>query len=225
MKILAIDTSTKYLCLGLLDGDKAYAYTLLTSTRLSVLIAVTIRRALDALNLEARDFDYFACGTGPGSFTGLRVGVATIKGLSWAVNKPVIGIPTLDILAENFDRDEGQIVPAIDARRGLIYSAVYRKEGGAVKRASPYMLLSADELSRKVRPSSFLLGDAIENYRADFIRKIKRVNLLEKDYWYPHPRHLLALAQEKIRRKEGISNALKIKPLYLYPKECQIRKP
>src|SRR4030042_6175727 len=110
MKILAIDTSTKFLCLGLSDNTKVYEYKLEVSRLLSTLIIQTIKRALDSLGWKVSDIDYFACGLGPGSFTGLRVGLAAIKGMSWALNKHIIGISTLDILAKNAPNSDAEII-------------------------------------------------------------------------------------------------------------------
>ncbi|TAM40002.1 tRNA (adenosine(37)-N6)-threonylcarbamoyltransferase complex dimerization subunit type 1 TsaB, partial [bacterium] len=121
MKILGIDTTTKFLCLGIYANNSFYECKLEMGRNLSALLTITIQRALDAAGLKAADIDYFACGLGPGSFTGMRVGLATIKGLSIVRNKPVIAIPTLDILAKNAPLKGSLIVTALDARRGLIY--------------------------------------------------------------------------------------------------------
>jgi tRNA threonylcarbamoyladenosine biosynthesis protein TsaB len=224
MKILALDSSTDYFCLGLSDGKRHYLHNLRTRTLLSKVITVIIKRVIEAAGIEIADFDYFACGIGPGSFTGLRVGVATIKGLAWAANKPVISIPTLDILALNFDRGDGIVVPAVDAKRGLIYCCIYELKNNKLRKLSPYMLLSAAEFCRKVKSGSYILGDALELYKDEFRAKIKRANLLDKDYWYPRAEKLLAAAESAVKSRKGLTDAFKIKPLYLYPRDCQIRK-
>lgn len=223
MKILAIDTTTKFLCLGIYDDGKIYEYTVEMGRRLSSLLAVTISRALDALGYDPEDIDYFACGLGPGSFTGIRVGISAVKGLSWVLKKPVIGIATLDILARNINIKEGFIVPAVDAKRNLIYCSIYQKKPGQLKRIRPYMLISPDEFCRIVRAHSFVLGDAAGLYRQDMLKNIKGVNLVEKDDWYPMAHNLIDIALEKIKSKK-VTDAFEIKPIYLYPKECQVKK-
>ncbi|MCX5706656.1 MAG: tRNA (adenosine(37)-N6)-threonylcarbamoyltransferase complex dimerization subunit type 1 TsaB, partial [Candidatus Omnitrophica bacterium] len=150
MKILAIDTTTKFLCLGIYDGAKTYEYNLEVGPKLSSLLAVTIKRALEALNFDVQAIDYFVCGLGPGSFTGMRVGLSTIKGLAWVTNKPVIGIPTLDILAKNVDINDRLIIPVIDAKRSLIYCSVYKKQGAKLSRITPYLLITKNELFKKI---------------------------------------------------------------------------
>ncbi len=99
MKILSVDTSTKFLTLAVYNEGRVCEYNLETGNRLSVLLVPHIKIVLKAAGMSLRDIDYFACGLGPGSFTGLRIGVSAVKGFSFALNKPVIGIPTLDALA------------------------------------------------------------------------------------------------------------------------------
>jgi len=223
MKILGIDTSTKFLSLGIYDNGKLYEYNLEVGRRLSFLLSKTIERVLDALGWRAASIDYFACGLGPGSFTGIRIGLATIKGLAWSLDKPVVGISTLDILAKNAKSMGGYIVPIVDAKRSLIYVSNYKTKGGTLKRRSSYMLLNKDEFLKKVKNDTILLGDAIGLYKEDILRQVKGVTILDKDYWYPKGRNIIKLAQERIKDKK-FTTASEIKPIYLYPKECQIKK-
>ncbi|MBU1869046.1 MAG: tRNA (adenosine(37)-N6)-threonylcarbamoyltransferase complex dimerization subunit type 1 TsaB [Candidatus Omnitrophica bacterium] len=223
MRILAIDTSSKFLCLGVYDDGKIYEYNVETGKKLSGLITLTIERVLKALGLGVGDIDYFAVGLGPGSFTGMRVGASTIKGLSWVMKKPVIGISTLDIIAENAAPTSNDVVPIIDAKRGLVYCAIYKKASGVIaKRKSPYLLLTFKELSCKLKANSLLFGDACEVYRQDILKDVKGAVILDKEHWYPKAHNIIKLALERQKAKK-ISNAFKIEPIYLYPKECQIK--
>ena len=223
MNIFAIDTTTKFLCLGIYDDGKIYEYNLEVGKKLSALISVAIQRVLESLKWKAGDIDYFACGVGPGSFTGMRVGVATIKGLSLATQKPVIGVPTLDIIAGNAPETDKPIVTAVDAKRNLMYCSVYKKSQGCIKRLKPYMLLSEMEFFKTARPGSIILGDAINVYKGAMQAQIKGAAILDRDYWYPRPRNIITLALEKIKNNK-LSDAFSINPIYLYPKECQVRK-
>ncbi len=222
MKILGIDTSTKFLCLGLYVDGKFYEYNLETGRTLSVVLVPTIERVITAAGLKIADIDYFACGLGPGSFTGMRIGLATIKGLSIVRNKPVVGISTLDILAENVLINNTLIVPAIDARRDLIYCSSYKREQGCLKRKSEYQLLSLDKFVKKFTNKAIILGDAAAIHRDKMIFKLKGASILDKDYWFPKAHNLINLALAKIKAKQ-LSSAEAIKPIYLYPQECQIK--
>ncbi|MFA5411173.1 MAG: tRNA (adenosine(37)-N6)-threonylcarbamoyltransferase complex dimerization subunit type 1 TsaB [Candidatus Omnitrophota bacterium] len=224
MKILAVDTTTRFLCLGIYAHSRICEYVLELGRKQSALLVPTIKRVLEAADLAAGDIDYFACGLGPGSFTGMRVGLAAIKGFSWALHKPVLSISTLDILARNAqDNDAAYIMPAIDAKRGLIYCAIFKNKGGQIKRITPYLLLTEREFLRRARPGSAILGDAAGLYKEKFLKNIKGVTILEKDYWYPKARNIIGLALERLKGKK-ITDAFRLKPIYLYPKECQVRR-
>jgi tRNA threonylcarbamoyl adenosine modification protein YeaZ len=223
VKILAIDTATKYLSLGIYDGDKTYEYNLEVGPKLSSLLALTIKRTLNAAGLEIGDLDYFACGLGPGSFTGMRVGLSTMKGLSWVTHKPLIGISTLDILAMNaLTYGSKIIIPVVDARRNLIYSCFYRNESSLLKKTSAYMLVSKEELFKKFKQPAAIFGDALILYRDDILKNMSQAVLLDKDEWYPKAHNIIKLALLRIKNKK-FDDLLKINPIYIYPKECQVK--
>lgn len=230
MKIAAIDTSTKTLCVGVSDGEKAYEYNVDYATRLSRCLVPALGRVFEAAGVTAADFDYFACGTGPGSFTGIRIGMACIKGLAWASSAPVVGVSSLDVVALNARREEGLIASVIDARRGFVYAALYRVRKDRLFRLSAYLLVTPQDLlsrinrhlGKKKASSVVFCGDGIPVMRPHAAGSAQ-ARFLDADYWKPQGRHVLELAKERIAAKE-VCDALAINPLYLYPKECQIRK-
>ncbi len=222
MKILGLDTTTKFLCIGLYVDGKVYEYNLEVGRRLSGVVSVTIKRVLDSLGLEPSDIDYFACGLGPGSFTGVRIGLATMKAICWSLNKPIIGIPTLDILAKGARLKDGCLACVIDAKRGLIYCGNYKAKNGNLKKVSGYQLIDIEEFLKKSKGNPVLLGDALGLYKDKLLGKIKGATALDKDSWYPKGHAIIELALEKIKVKK-FDSVFKIKPVYLYPKDCQIR--
>ncbi|MCX5700072.1 MAG: tRNA (adenosine(37)-N6)-threonylcarbamoyltransferase complex dimerization subunit type 1 TsaB [Candidatus Omnitrophica bacterium] len=223
MKILGIDTSTKFLSLGIYNDGKVYEYNLEVGHKLSSLLTLLIKRAINAAALEVGDFDYFACGLGPGSFTGIRVGLSAIKGLSWATGKPVIGISTLDIMALNAESKAKIICPVIDAKRNLIYSCFYKFVSGKLKKITPYMLLSKEELCKKLKPQSAVFGDALNLYKEEILKETPGLTMLDKDQWYPLPHNIIKIALGRIKDKL-LDDPVKINPIYLYPKDCQVSK-
>jgi len=222
LKILALDTATKRLTLAVSDGTKSGEFNLEVGRKLSGLLELIIKRVVEAAGLDLKSIDYFAVGLGPGSFTGMRIGLACVKGLAWALNKPVVGVSTLDILAQNV-KDEGkQIIPAVDAKRDLIYCSVYKISNGKCRRIRPYMLVNLKEFLKIAGRQSVILGDAIGIYKESFLKNIEGVKLLEKELWWPRAHNLITLCLDRIKEKK-ISNTFNIKPIYLYPKECQIK--
>ncbi len=223
MRILALDTSTKIFCLGVYDAGKVYEYHLEAGTRMSSLTADTVRRVLEALRLRPGDIDYFACGIGPGSFTGVRIGVSTIKGLAWALNRKAAAVSTLDILAEDVHTDNVTVVPVIDARRDLFYCGVYKRAGGELKRLRRHMLLSQEELARVIPRGSVIMGDALKTHKDFFARSVRGAVFSDSGSWYPKAHNLITLALRQIDEK-NVCSSFELEPLYLFPKECQIRR-
>ena len=124
-----------------------------------------VETVLKTAGFSVNDIDLFACSVGPGSFTGVRIGVATIKGLAFGKNKPCIGVSTLEALALNAVPFDGIICPVMNARRGQVYNALFRYENEALVRLCPDRALSAleleAELAKKGEPFA-LVGDGVE---------------------------------------------------------------
>lgn len=233
MRILGIDTSTKFLCIGIYDENNGTSeYRMDLGRKHSYYILPTIKRILDSLKIKPKDLDYFAVGLGPGSFTGLRLSLSVIKGLAFALRKPIIGISSMDILALNvktalhsnygLSPKETKICPIIDAKRNLIFSSLYSIKDGRLRRTMPYKLITLDGLIRRVPLQTIFLGDALKLYKDKIITKIKRAVLLDEDFWYPQAENIIELARQRIN-KNKIDDIKTIKPIYLYPKECQIK--
>ena len=126
MKILALETSAKSVSTAVVENGAplAYAYqcTGLTHSR-------TLMPMVDAMLKNAEltfgDMDAIAVAAGPGSFTGLRIGIAAVKGLAWAADKPCFGVSTLEAMAQNLAHMDGLLVCAMDARRNQVYNALF----------------------------------------------------------------------------------------------------
>jgi tRNA threonylcarbamoyladenosine biosynthesis protein TsaB len=228
MTILGIETSTMTGSVALMDEKRLIAeYTLnLKETHTSRLMP-TIDRMLKDASLTIRDLDEIAVSLGPGSFTGLRIGIATAKGLAQGLNIPVIGIPTLDGLAFNLSHCEDLICPVLDARKGEVYCALY-KNG---KRLSKYMACEPGELIGRIKSivnsqksivnsqksKVVFLGDKIEVYR-DLIKKKlgKKAVFASKAGRLPSASSIAELGLKKLKRKKK-SELLTLKPIYIRP--------
>jgi tRNA threonylcarbamoyladenosine biosynthesis protein TsaB len=127
MNILAIDTSCSVATVALMDETKTLAeFTINNKITHSEHLLSMIHNLFELVKIDIADIDYIACSTGPGSFTGLRIGVATSKGLAHALNKKIVPVPTLDALAYNIFDTSNTIVPIMDARRNHVYTASYK---------------------------------------------------------------------------------------------------
>lgn len=142
----------------------------------STILMPMIEKLLDSLELDISSMDAVACASGPGSFTGLRIGAATAKGLCHGIGKPIIGIPTLDGLAYNISFASGVVCPIMDALRDNVYTAVYRMQGGGITKLEDYMALHIDELIEKLKgfqEEIIFLGDGVDVQRERLLEKLE----------------------------------------------------
>lgn len=168
MKILAVDTSCKVASVAILEDGVTLAYFTANNKQThSQTIMVMINNLLAVANLNVSDIDLFACANGAGSFTGLRIGISAIKGLAFGVNKPSIGISTLEGLAYNcIDLTDCIICPVMDARCGQVYNALFdivnEKTVNKILRLCPDRPIKIEELCEELTKFSkkiILVGD------------------------------------------------------------------
>ena len=152
MKILALESSAKAAsCAVLADGiplATAWQATGLTHSRT---LLPMVQDMLRSSELELSDMDAIAIAAGPGSFTGLRIGLASVKGLSWAADKPCIGVSTLEGMAHPLRHMDGIIVCAMDARRSQIYNAVFLADNGTLTRLREDRAISLEDAAADIR--------------------------------------------------------------------------
>jgi tRNA threonylcarbamoyladenosine biosynthesis protein TsaB len=143
VKILAIDTSTDVLALAAAHGSARVSLVLRKGLQHSPSLLPLVDRLLAELGMGAADLELIGCSVGPGSFTGIRIGLATAKGISLARGTPLVGVTTLDALARPFAFREGDLFAVLDARKGNLYAAAYR--GGT--RTTDYLDIPPRELA------------------------------------------------------------------------------
>jgi tRNA threonylcarbamoyladenosine biosynthesis protein TsaB len=139
LKILAFDTSTEYCSIALLLDNELLSREVLAGQRHSELILPMLQRALEETGMTLAQMDGIAFGAGPGSFTGLRIACGVAQGLAFGANLPVMGICTLEALAQ--EAGNGNVIAALDARMGEIYHAAYTKVDGWQSVSEPALCL------------------------------------------------------------------------------------
>jgi tRNA threonylcarbamoyladenosine biosynthesis protein TsaB len=167
MRILAVDTSSERGSICVSDNGEIVAEVRLASSlQHSERLFGSIEFAFRFLNFRLQDVDLFAAAKGPGSFTGLRVGMAAAEGFVAAFGKQGVGVSTLEALAWNAHEFAKWIAPTIDARRGEIYGAVYRRDGDElIEVCSPVVLKPAQWLNSLSREPIVFCGDGAVRYR------------------------------------------------------------
>jgi len=223
MVILGIETSTKTSSVALTDGAKirdeiSLHLGLSHSEKLIALVDEILKR--NGINIKY--IDGIAVSIGPGSFTGIRVGVSTARGLAQSLDIPLVGIPSLDGLTFGIGTSGEVVCPMIDALRREIYTALY--EGR--KRLTPYQLIGIENwLGRlKDRVETILfLGDALDIYE-DLIKDSlqKKARIVEKERRYASAAKVADLGLEKLVSGEG-KKYNEVFPLYIRRPEAEVK--
>lgn len=163
MLILAIDSSAKAASAALCRDEELVAQYYQNSGQThSRTLMPMLEAMLKNCDFCLEDVDYIACAIGPGSFTGLRIGVAMTKGLCWGTGKLCCGVSTLEAIAWNMAHQDGIICPVMDARRNQVYNALFRADGGILTRLCPDRAIGIDELKedlKKFHDTRILVGD------------------------------------------------------------------
>ena len=171
MIILALDSTALTGSVALCRDRKLLAsFTLNTGNTHSETLLPSVEAVLKLCSLTAADVDLFACAKGPGSFTGVRIGASTIKGMAFGKDKPCIGVSTLEALAYNLHGFTGIACPVMNARRSQVYNALFRVENGRMERLCPDRAISLagleSELAAMGDTPIFLAGDGYDMTRA-----------------------------------------------------------
>jgi tRNA threonylcarbamoyladenosine biosynthesis protein TsaB len=189
--------------------------------------AETLVPAIEFVSRQARvaleEISCVAVDIGPGLFTGLRVGIATAKSIAHALRVPVIGVPSLDLLAVPVRFSNRVIVPVIDARRGEIFHAFYRQVPGGVQRLGELSVGTPEDLGSDLlaRGEDYLLvGDGALRYRDQF-EKLRGVELAEQWLAHPSAAPLVELAHARALREDWM-NPWELEPIYLRRPDAEI---
>ena len=227
-RILAIETATPVQAVALVDGETLCEHRVqrVAYNHGSSLLC-NVDQVLDSSAIELEEIDLFAVGLGPGSFTGLRVGLATAKGLSRAVDRPIVGVSSLAALAYGPARacSEATVLAAIDARRREVYAGAYRWEDNALVEvledcaAAPKDWI--DEVTRGVSGPLLQLGDGLTKY--DVLRnwEAPQLRTLPGDLASPSAVAVAKLARQ-VASEAGTADRISLEPNYIRPSDARL---
>ena len=167
MITLAFDSTAKIASAAVTDGEKLLAlYNINNGLTQSELLLPMAENMIKSLGMNFSDIELLACSVGPGSFTGVRIGTALVKGIAFGKSIPCASVSTLDALAENMRGIDGIIVPAMDARRNQLYTAVFESESGNLIKKSDDLAISTNELADMLRKyknkNIYIVGDGYD---------------------------------------------------------------
>ena len=224
MRILALETSAKAVSAAITEDGRVlasgYQDTGLTHSRTLMPI---VEHLFQNTGLSPESVDAIAVAVGPGSFTGIRIGVSAAKGLAFALDKPAVGVSTLAAMARNAAFAGGLIVCAMDARRQQVYNALFAAEDGVLTRLTPDRAVSladlAEELRGDPRPKT-VVGDGAAMC-ADFLEAAGVPCRLAPPHLVMQNAMSVALEAEALAAQGGLVSAQDLAPVYLRPPQAE----
>ncbi len=223
MRILALETSTLAGGVALVEDGRVVGQSMLNIalTHSERLMAMVDRLLKDCRRTPA-ELDGLALSIGPGSFTGLRVGAATAKGLALALGLPVAPVPTLDALAANLPFADALVCPLLDARKGEVYLALYRWTGDAMERQSEYLALPPQRAVERLDLPVIVLGDGVAACRSYFGRLGGGLRVGPQAQSMPSAAVVGQIGHAMLASGNGLA-ADEVAPLYLRPSEAEMK--
>ncbi len=225
MIILAIDTTASPVSAALLnDGFLVGEFFLNTKTAHSQTLMPIVDNLLEMSKIKMNDIDVFAVNSGPGSFTGVRIGTAFVKGLSMPINKKCASVSTLEAMAYCLPYESGIVCAVMDARCSQVYNALFELNNGEIKRLTEDRALSVDELEHDLRAYSekiYLVGDgALLCYKA-YSLKLENAVLPPENIRFQRA-YGTAKAAEKLAFQNKLISSDELMPTYLrLPQACR----
>jgi tRNA threonylcarbamoyladenosine biosynthesis protein TsaB len=219
MKILAMDTSSVNATVAVGDENKILGeYTVAGERAHSQIIMPMLEELLSRCGISLKDIDVFVVALGPGSFTGLRIGIAAMKTLASTLDKKIIGVSSLDEVAANFTISDKYICPIFDARRSDVYNAVYKNN----EKITPDRICHIDTVLMEMADKEVIFaGDAVGKYK-------ERILGASNPNWQIAPLHLstqsassLIYAAQKRIENEAYDDADNLLPIYIRPSQAE----
>jgi tRNA threonylcarbamoyladenosine biosynthesis protein TsaB len=235
LRVLAIDTSTSVTAVAVTEGARVLAEDHAPShERHGNVILPRVQAVLAAASLQLADIDLLAVGVGPGSFTGLRVGLATVKGLAFALQKPLRGVSSLEVIASAALEHAQQAAVLIDAFKNEVYAGVFQRvasspSGEVEARVALFHAPPAEAAARVLEQldptaSAIVCGDGIRRYETEIqtvLRAEARVVLAAQELDGPRGRFVARLALRDFARS-GASDLAALEPAYVRGSDAKL---
>lgn len=224
MKLLAIETSTMVGGVAIMEDD-----TLIAESRINVKITHSerIMGAVDHMltqsGMKIGDMDVFAIAIGPGSFTGLRVGLSTVKGLVYATGKRLVSVSTLEAFAWNVPFSKYQVCPLLDARKKEVYAGIFRWDGNGFTRVMNEQTVRIDKLLSGINEPTIFLGEGSIIYKDNIKAWLNDSAIFgHPQDMVPSPANVAYIGMIKAKKGE-FEDPIRLVPLYIRKSEAEIK--
>lgn len=224
MKVLGLETATTAGSIAIVDDNEG----LISEVKINIKVAHAERlmNSVDWLfkssKISINEIDAFAISIGPGSFTGLRIGLSTAKGLSYATNKPIVPVPTLDAFAGTLPFCSHFICPMLDARKNEIYTGLYKWEDEMLKKVIPETAVRPSDFLKEIKEPTVFIGDGVKIYKKLITDTLKSNAIFAPaSKMSPSASIVAEIVIEKL--KEGIfTDPVSLTPFYIRKSEAEI---
>jgi tRNA threonylcarbamoyladenosine biosynthesis protein TsaB len=226
MRVLAVDTATAVCGVALWEDDRIVSRSCMSQgpPHTQVLMQA-IDEVLQRAGVSPAAIDAFVISQGPGSFTGLRIGIGTVKGLAVATGKPVVGISTLSVLAHQAPDGTALVCPMIDARRGEVYWSVYRRSSQGLVALTPECAGAPSDIRIEQEESCLFIGSGARLYASVLqANRPARSFFAEPVHHQADPNVLARLGVLRLRLGRT-EDAQRLTPVYLRPSDAELTQP
>ena len=224
MRVLGIDTSTMTAGVGIVEENEVLVDLKFdVKITYSEVLLSTIDLALKTVGLMINDMDGFAISIGPGSFTGLRIGLSTVKGLCFASGKPLASVPSLDALASLSLYCRYKVATLLDAKKNQVYAAIYDTSEGELKKESEYLVVGIEDLVKNISKRTLFVGPGAKLYQKELIHFLgDKACFALNEQSLPSGACVARLGLKKLMsgQTEEITN---LEPLYIRISEAELK--
>lgn len=223
MRLLALDTATAVCGVAVhVDGHLIAQRVIHQGLTHTKVLMTTIDSVLQQSGLDLTDLDALVVTKGPGSFTGLRIGISTAKGLSMATGKPLVGISTLSVLAHQAPVGTDWVCPMIDARRSEVYWALYQREGDLLRQVMAESAGPVHDPLKAIKGPCLFIGNGAKQYaEAITEQSVHAVHMASMQSHTIAPGVLAGLGQK--RMEQGVAGTLdSLTPVYLRKSDAEL---
>ena len=219
MKVLGIDSSGMVASIAVVEDMQMLGeYTINYKKTHSQTLLPMLDEVAKMIELDLADIDVIAVAAGPGSFTGLRIGSATAKGLGLALKKPLVSVPTLEGIAFNFCGSDKVICPMMDARRSQVYTGIYEFDGNTLRKVEDQMAVPVEEILEKLNTIGkevVLAGDGVPVYMEQIEKYLKVPYLVAPAHLNRQRAGAVAVLGMQYAKEGKTETAMEHKPDYL----------
>jgi tRNA threonylcarbamoyladenosine biosynthesis protein TsaB len=223
MKLLAFETATIAGSVAVIDDGA-----LVGEVRINIKVAhaerlmTSVDWLLRSSRISVNDIDAFGVSIGPGSFTGLRIGLSTVKGFAYSTARPIVPVPTLDAFARNLPYCQHFICPMLDARKNEIYTALYKWEKNICKKVIPETAVNPEKFLKELREPTVFTGDGANIYRELITARLReRALFAPPSKMSPSAATVAEVALEMLKQGTSV-DPVTLTPLYIRKSEAEI---